>query len=259
MQKALDVSNYTGPFTPEVAHCWRERGFSRLIAGTQRPEITRGQLESALEAGLQVEAYVYLYWRFDTAAEVRAAIEAVSDLPVQRLWLDCEDSAEGFTPEQVLSQIGAAVSAAGSIPAGIYTGRWWWRPATADSVVFASLPLWHAEYTPRANLLPDFAAFEPYGGWSRPRMWQYQGTTSLCGVNVDLNLLADETRDAIPDSTGTAWDLRLMQAARRFERALLEGRYALRPVVDQPGAVELVRVEAAGWRSFEPPYVLVVD
>jgi GH25 family lysozyme M1 (1,4-beta-N-acetylmuramidase) len=257
LQQAVDVSNYTGAITTEQARCLRASGVSHLIAGTQAPGVTRAQLQAALHAGMSTDAYVYLYWRRDVPTQVGNALAALEGLPIGRLWLDCEDDPAGLGPAQVEGLIASAVDAAGEFPVGIYTGRWWWQPNTGNSTAFSHLPLWHAEYTGRPEDLPDFYAFQPYGGWTRPAIWQYQGTTPLCGLNVDLNII-----DAPPTPQATlappdALELALLRAQRGFLRALALGRYVFRPI--GAGTIELQRVEEGHGVSFEPPYTLQVE
>jgi len=196
--KGIDISNYSGIPTPEQLACIRGQGFDLLIAGTQRPEVTRPQLELARDAGFLLEAYVYLYWLTDTAQQVRQALQTIEGLPVRRLWLDCEDKAAALSTDQVLNAIHQAVEAAGTFPTGIYTGSWWWTPNTLDSTWFSEIPLWHAAYpldtgpeTPESELAQRFKGLPRYGGWTHPAMWQHQGSTELCGLNVDLNYLPD--------------------------------------------------------------------
>ncbi len=266
MQRALDVSNYSGVFSTEVVAGWRQLGFTHLVCGTQRPAITRKQLEAALAGGMSIDAYVYLYWRFDVADQLRTALQTVAGLPVGWLWLDCEDAATGLAPEVVVSLIDEAVRACGERPHGIYTGRWWWGPATGDSTAFSHLPLWHAEYSSGPEFLPDFDGFRPYGGWTRPVMWQFQGTTQLCGVGVDLNVLdvegatpveAPATPPALSETE--RYELDVLRAGRRFLLAYAGGRYAFRPLTDRPTEVELFRIEDGEAVSLQPPCVLNVD
>ena len=183
MPLAVDVSHWSGEITEQQMACLRERGVRRVIAGTQRRAIARQQLEAAVAAGLEVEAYVYLYLRANVARRVQAALETVEGLPVRRLWLDAEDTTSGLTPEQMVERLRQARAACGEFPAGIYTGGWWWRPYTADSRAFADLPLWHARYDDR----PTLDGFRPFGGWERPAMKQYAHNVDRCGVTVDLN------------------------------------------------------------------------
>jgi hypothetical protein len=47
----------------------------------------------------------------------------------------------------------------------------------------ASQQLWYAHYDGSAS----FADFQAFGGWTKPAIKQFQGTTSLCGASVDKN------------------------------------------------------------------------
>lgn len=48
---------------------------------------------------------------------------------------------------------------------------------------FSDFPLWYAHY----DGIPSFSDFKPFGGWTKPTIKQYKGTSSLCGASVDLN------------------------------------------------------------------------
>ena len=183
---------------------------------------------------------------------MRRALDTLGGFPIERLWLDCEEATAGFSPQQIVAEIEAGLAACAPLPSGIYTGRWWWPASTGNSSRFAGVPLWHAEYMPSPNTLPDFAAFKPYGGWTRPAMWQFQGTTSVCGVSVDRNVRAFVPPPAMPPSPPLSNELALI----RFARALVGGAYAFRAVADRPEYVELVRVEAGAAAAIEPPYLL---
>lgn len=258
MERALDVSNYTGVFGAETVACWRSLGYDHLICGTQRPEVTRAQLAAATAGGMTVDAYCFLYWDVSPASQVQAALAAVTGFPVRCLWLDCEDATEGRAPETMVGLIAAAVAACGDFPCGIYTGRWWWVPATGDSTAFAHLPLWHAEWTAGPEVLPDFAAFRPYGGWTRPAMWQFQGTTQLCGFGVDLDLTDVPAMPPPAAAAPAPTELQVLRAERGFLRALLEGRYRLAPVRDV-GLVELQQARDGTFVPLEPPCRLRLD
>ena len=52
---------------------------------------------------------------------------------------------------------------------------------------YSSKPLWYAHYDGSANF-DDFSAF---GGWTKPTIKQYQGTTTFCSAGVDLSWYPD--------------------------------------------------------------------
>jgi GH25 family lysozyme M1 (1,4-beta-N-acetylmuramidase) len=186
-RQAVDVSHWSG--SGWDAGCFVDNGITHLIAGTQNPAITRAQLDAALEAGMTVDAYVYLYWDYGIAAQVQNALATIAGYPVTRLWLDAEDSAAGYTSAQMLQKVQEALDACGTVPCGIYTAKWWWDPATYYSTAFGDVPLWYARY----DFTPDFndwyGGLSGFGGWNDPVGKQYQGTTYVCGVSVDRDIM----------------------------------------------------------------------
>jgi hypothetical protein len=49
---------------------------------------------------------------------------------------------------------------------------------------FKELPLWYAHY----DGVLSFSDFKPFGGWQKPAIKQYKGSSVLCNVNgLDLN------------------------------------------------------------------------
>ena len=48
---------------------------------------------------------------------------------------------------------------------------------------FVNLPLWYARYDGN----PSFEGFTPFGGWTKPYIKQYKGTTPFCNASIDLN------------------------------------------------------------------------
>lgn len=190
MPLAVDVSNYTGAISEAQAEELRAAGVGRAIVQVvdpppvYPPSVFRQQIPVLLAAGLEVEAYVYLWLGGNTAQQVLDAIAKVGAwrTHVGRLWLDAEDVSVPEHQHANLAAIEAAVRAC-SMPTGVYTAGWWWRPYVGDSGAFAHLPLWAAEYDGEPSM-----RFTPFGGWSVCAMKQHAGDTSLAGISgVDLN------------------------------------------------------------------------
>ena len=153
-------------------------------------------------SGLTLEAYVYLYfplspWNQTPESRVQACINMIrlADVPVGRIWLDVE--VEGVPTDtavntiQALQRCESIIRGAGFEP-GIYTSITMWTKMCANISAFNHLPLWDAHYLPAGSPQPpDMTGFRPYGGWTAATMWQYQGTTELCGHSVDLNVALD--------------------------------------------------------------------
>ncbi len=190
MPLAVDVSNYTGIISGRQTEALQAAGVGRVIVQIVDPppgfppSVFRQQIPVLLEAGFEVETYVYLWLGGNTAVQVQEAMAKVSRWRARlgRLWLDAEDVSvpESQTANRVA--IEAAVEAC-SMPTGVYTAGWWWRPYMGDSAAFAHLPLWAAEYDGVAS-----TRFTPFGGWSTCAMKQHVGDTSVAGVRgVDVN------------------------------------------------------------------------
>lgn len=70
---------------------------------------------------------------------------------------------------------------------GIYASAYMWSKIMGglkNCPLFTNLPLWYAHYDGK----PGFDDFVPFGGWTRPMIKQFRGTSTLCGVTgVDVN------------------------------------------------------------------------
>lgn len=188
---AVDVSNYTGPLDQPALAAWRQLGITSVIVQAIAPPagfppgVTQQQIEACTEAGLAVEAYVYL-WTADPAGITRQ-LDLLRGMGVDRVWLDCEDTTAA-TPKARIAAIRSGLQQieARGFEVGIYTGRWWWTAYVANTDEFAHYPLWASIY----DGIPDRAVgFVPFGGWTSVAIKQYSGTSSLAGVGgIDLDV-----------------------------------------------------------------------
>lgn len=79
-----------------------------------------------------------------------------------------------------------AVTADG-LRVAVYTGEGAWSHLTGNSTDCADLPLWDAAQ----GMAPSLELAPPYGGWRRRAGHQYQGTTAVDGIAVDVSLFDD--------------------------------------------------------------------
>jgi hypothetical protein len=193
---AVDISHWSGTITDAEAACWVDTGFSHVISGTQNADITVQQLQTAVNQGMTVDAYVMLYWDYDIAAQVRDALAMIAGFPIGRLWLDAEQPSGGRTAAQLIDKVQQAVDACGSMPCGIYTRKAWWLDNMGDTDAFSHLPIWYAYYDHNSDFDdwydPEFWYEGPFGGWTDPAGKQYDSdwtAPDLCGVNVDYNIM----------------------------------------------------------------------
>ena len=86
--------------------------------------------------------------------------------------------------------IGQLISAANENNAsvGIYSSDEEWANVMGSSkscTNYTNYPLWYAHYDNKKSF-SDFQSVS-FGGWTNPNVKQYQGDTSMCNVDVDLD------------------------------------------------------------------------
>lgn len=213
MTLAVDVSNWTRPeLTADHVRAWRAAGVGLVVVQAVDPPpgyprgVTREQLDAARNGGVVVDAYVYL-WFGNPSVSLRNLL-LLDGERVRRVWLDIED-AEGAARltqgqrEAIVDELLDACDRYGILPAGIYTGRWFWRPYMADTPRYASRPLWDSRF----DGIPDVSAnWVPYGGWTERAIKQYAGDASLGGVSgIDLNVVSEGEVVRFERETPESW------------------------------------------------------
>jgi hypothetical protein len=186
----VDIAHFSAVPRPDQLEGWWRQGIRFVIVGCQRDSSAHGQLQAlTADDRFQLEAYQYYIWDGSEAERAARAHKIMRDFGLRRLWVDVEE-ARGQTPQmqvcQAIRNVVLATRSAG-FEAGIYTAAWCYPEITGSATEFSDLPLWHAAY-PANREPPSFDTFKPYGGWQRPAIWQYVGTTDLSGINVDLNV-----------------------------------------------------------------------
>ena len=198
MPLAIDVSNFTGPIDAARGRALREAGVQRGVVGTQYPGApypagcAHLQLPALIDAGIAVEAYVYLWFAHDAVAQVRDALDVIGPWRdrIRRLWIDVEDESGGLDVVGRVAAVASAVEACGAMPAGIYSAAWYWDAWMGGTSAFSMLPLWAAQYDGRADV-----EVRPFGGWTRAAMKQYAEDATIGGVErLDLNWYEEAPR-----------------------------------------------------------------
>jgi len=64
---------------------------------------------------------------------------------------------------------------------GVYTSASQWVPIMGGYEGGRSYPLWYAHYDGSAS----FSDFSPFGGWTKPNIKQFEGTTAICSAGID--------------------------------------------------------------------------
>ena len=102
------------------------------------------------------------------------------------IWHDVEAPALFGTCEQnqrFMREALNAGDATGKVNA-IYSSKSQWTPIMCGSTAFSNYQLWYPHYDNN----PSFSDWVPFGGWTKPAIKQYKGTTNVCGTAVDLNV-----------------------------------------------------------------------
>jgi hypothetical protein len=193
---AVDVSHWSGTVAESEVACWWDSGVRHVITGTQIADITTQQLQTAVDAGMTVDAYVMLYWDYDIGNQVENALAMTAAYPIQRLWLDAEQPPGGRSAAQLIQKVQEGVDACGAQPCGIYTRKVWWRDYVGNTAAFSHMPIWYAYYNGRDDFDdwydPSYWYEGPFGGWDDPTGKQYDSdwtAPDLCNVNLDYNLM----------------------------------------------------------------------
>jgi GH25 family lysozyme M1 (1,4-beta-N-acetylmuramidase) len=194
---AVDLSVWEGPMAQREMDCFWESGVRHVVAGTQLEEVARQQLSMAVSRGMTVDAYVYLYWSQDMAAQVQEAFKRVAGFPIGRMWLDVEEAAGDLGANALIERVQAALDscrAHGSVDCGIYTGPGFWKGSMNNTPKLSDAPLWYAWYNYKTSL--NEWPTEHFGGWTKPagKQWAEQ---VLCSVGVDKDTMQVVTSPSV--------------------------------------------------------------
>eukprot|EP01100_Stratorugosa_tubuloviscum_P011995 TRINITY_DN54_c1_g1_i4.p1 TRINITY_DN54_c1_g1~~TRINITY_DN54_c1_g1_i4.p1 ORF type:complete len:225 (-),score=110.25 TRINITY_DN54_c1_g1_i4:70-720(-) len=99
-------------------------------------------------------------------------------------WLDIEGTQYWYssqsTNRQFATDLANQAEAMGQV-VGVYTSKSQWDPIMGSWSGLSKYALWYPHYDGSASF-SDFVAF---GGWTKPAIKQYAGTTSICSASVD--------------------------------------------------------------------------
>jgi GH25 family lysozyme M1 (1,4-beta-N-acetylmuramidase) len=149
----------------------------------------------ARAAGIQfVDVYIFMCPHCSGQSSASEVIQSAVDylhsnsVNFGMIWLDVEQCSGCWNAASANAQyVKEAITKLNSlgIHFGLYSSLYEWKETVGDSVIDPSVPLWYAHYdNSPAFSDPDYWKF---GGWSKPAIKQYKGTTAMCGVGVDLN------------------------------------------------------------------------
>jgi hypothetical protein len=153
-------------------------------------------LHNAKAAGLTTDIYMFPCRSKSASAQVDQMMAAISGSLYGMVWLDIETNESpncGWGTNYAancdyVNELISRIKSHGKVPA-IYASAYMWQSIMGgrnNCPSAASVQLWYAHYDGSAS----FSDFAPFGGWHKPAIKQFQGTTSFCGASIDKNYYA---------------------------------------------------------------------
>jgi len=184
----LDLSYYQGNVSASSFVCLRNMGYQFAVLQARRSsglnQYILGDIKNAWAAGFKyVDVYIFPTVNGnDPYNQVIQTLDFLGNARYNRVWLDIEGDWPSNTTRNAwfVGELIRAVEDRGKI-VGMYATRTW-KTIFGDYSV-SHYPLWYAHYDGD----PSFQDFSSYGGWDRPRVKQYMGTTSMCKTQIDQN------------------------------------------------------------------------
>lgn len=183
MQRAIDISNYTGHLDgAAVDYLRRAASFVVVRLSTEdvagQRDIAASQVGTLADAGIPWQGYLWCYWDDDPYQHWQLAQERLpagwAGYHRLGIWLDMEDNCPNAAA--ALEWVGAYASllTRDEFVPGVYTGRWWidQHPAAfagGRTRYWTQYPLWWASY----GVAPS-CYLAGIGPWERVAMHQYQ-------------------------------------------------------------------------------------
>jgi hypothetical protein len=189
----IDFGSYTPNVTQErIADAMQREGVRWCTVGITGNRYFVQQMAAVRAAGARCDVYLIpRRWSESGAARAQETLDLLAPFaPVQWVWLDAEVLADGVVPAPETARQwlrdALGVFDGAHQPCGIYTSISQWQQVVGNTREFSDRPLWEAYYSSTPH------AFRPFGGWKKRSGVQFQGSTTIAGMNVDLNLWEDK-------------------------------------------------------------------
>eukprot|EP01112_Ceratiomyxa_fruticulosa_P020680 TRINITY_DN7129_c0_g1_i5.p1 TRINITY_DN7129_c0_g1~~TRINITY_DN7129_c0_g1_i5.p1 ORF type:complete len:219 (-),score=33.28 TRINITY_DN7129_c0_g1_i5:92-748(-) len=189
----LDLSQATSQASFDCLH---QNGYDfavvRCYQSVGRVDPNCGDSVNRAWASGMAHVDVYLFPCFscgNPAGQVSATISYLRNNNVKfgMLWFDIEGPGTYWGSSQSANAnfFAGLVSEARAlgVTIGIYTSASQWNPIMGGYTGGSPYPLWYAHYDGSAS----FSDFSAFGGWTKPSIKQFAGTTAICSAGIDKN------------------------------------------------------------------------
>ena len=183
----VDVSSAVDAFT-----CLRSSGYDFAITRGyqsfgQVDPTAKQNIANAKGAGIQyVDVYLFPCYPCGDPATQANQLWAALGGTFGTVWLDIETYqwSSNLAANQAFITTLANTLAGHGAKIGIYSSYYNWEAIVGLSWTgMSKYPLWYAHYDDN----PSFSDFVAFGGWTKPNIKQYNGSSTVCGVGVDLD------------------------------------------------------------------------
>jgi len=198
----VDFSRYQGAPDQSVFNCFKQNGKSFLVnqiwsGGFGINPYFVGNWQKAKAAGIQyVDAYAFICNNCVGNNPTNICGSIKKTLPSGfdgMIWLDLEQCTDCWTgtsaTRMAFSQAVANQCHADGLKIGIYSGMGSWAgvygSAGYDAGSLKNFPLWYSHYDGSSSF-SDWSSVK-FGGFAKPAIKQYKGSTAFCGTTVDFS------------------------------------------------------------------------
>merc|ERR1711879_1478 len=195
----FDLSYFQGDVSESDFSCLKSNGYDfGIIEATAGSEYGLNPHIASVVANAEkyfpnVDVYIFPDTSHSASDEMTSYINALKSdgvLKKNMVWMDIEGSEYWSSScssnqnwlKEAIDTINSLYKGCGlSTCVGIYASESQWSPIMCNTSEFSNYQLWWADYNGGAT----FSDFSPFGGWSKPNIKQYAGTTNKCNTQID--------------------------------------------------------------------------
>ncbi len=171
--KAADISYLTKDIDTAFIQGLQAMGIDLVIVGLQNPDLARRQLGILKNSGVKLQVYIYVPSKA-VPGYLKVVDQVMIDYAIKTVWVDVEES--DVNQNQALAWLTENTT----YQVGVYTSAYMWSRWMNNTTRWSKLPLWYARYDDKQ----DMNDFEPFAGWTRPVMKQYNADNPRFDLNV---------------------------------------------------------------------------